>query len=473
MNTPPARLAEGEHRKAPSEGMPAGDAAAERTRLLLSAPLVPTLLKMASPNVLSLVAATVVVAWDAWLVGRLGADALAGVALVVPLSMLMVQMSSGAIGGTVAAMVARSLGAGRRDDAERLAQQSLWVALAMAALFGVLVLGFGRALFSAFGGRGAALEAALGYAQVWFAGAAAIWVTNVLAGVVRGSGQMLLPAATIAGIALAHVLLSPLLVFGAGPWAGLGIAGAAASTVACHTVAAVVLAGRLARGGTGVRLHLHGWRPQPQVLRGLLAIGLPTAMSPVLSNASIATATALIASHGTAALAGFGLAARLEYIVLPIAFGFGSALTTLVATNIGAGQRERALRAAWTGAAIVTALSGAIGLFAALAPGWWMGLFTSDPQVHAFGSLYLRIAGSCYGLFGLGLALYFASQGAGRMFWPLVGSVTRLAVVAAGGWVAVKWFHAEVGVLFAVVAAGFVVYAAIIAGAVSLGRWAR
>lgn len=449
------------------------EAAAQRTRVLLSAPLVPTLLKMASPNVLSLVAATVVVAWDAWLVGRLGADALAGVALVVPLSMLMVQMSSGAIGGTVAAMVARALGAGQRDHAERLAQQSLWVALAMAAVFTTVVLGFGHAVFTGFGGRGAALDAALAYAGVWFAGAPAIWVTNILAGVVRGSGQMLLPAATMASIALGHVLLSPLLVFGAGPWPGLGIAGAAASTVSCHALAAVVLATRLAGGGIGIRLHRQGWRPQPAVLRSLLALGLPTAMSPLLSNACIATATALIATHGTAALAGFGLAARLEYIVLPIAFGFGSALTTLVATNIGAGQRERALRAAWTGAGVVTALSGAIGIAAALAPGWWMNLFTADPAVREYGSLYLRIAGSCYGLFGLGLALYFASQGAGRMFWPLVGSVSRLAVVAGGGWVAVTWFHSQVGALFAVVAAGFVVYAAIIAAAVSLGRWAR
>lgn len=148
-------------------------------------------------------------------------------------------------------------------------------------------------------------------------------------------------------------------------------------------------------------------------------------------------------------------------------------LTRMVATNMGAGQHERALRATWTGAAVVAILTGVIGIVAAFAPGLWMDLFSTDPAVLAIGSSYLRVVGVCYSLFGLGLALFFVSQGAGRMFWPLAGSVARLVVVAFGGWLAVHVWQVPASGFFMVIAAGFVIYAVMIAGAIRLGTWVR
>ncbi|MBX9794656.1 MAG: MATE family efflux transporter, partial [Burkholderiaceae bacterium] len=270
-----------------------------------------------------------------------------------------------------------------------------------------------------------------------------------------------------------HLLLCPLLVFGAGPVPGLGVAGAAASTLCVNALSAAALAAYLLRRDGAVRLHQSPWRLRIPLLRDILRVGLPASLNPVLSNASIAVATAFVGSFGTAALAVYGIAARLEYILVPIAFGFGTALTAMVASNMGAGQTARALRVTWTGAALVSAVTGAIGVTAAIAPALWMNLYTSDPAVREFGGTYLNIVGGCYGLFGLGLALFFASQGAGRMFWPLVGSTGRLVVVAVGGWVGVHLLQVPASGFFAVVALGLFVYAAVIAGAIRLGSWTR
>ncbi len=158
---------------------------------------------------------------------------------------------------------------------------------------------------------------------------------------------------------------------------------------------------------------------------------------------------------------------------MPIAFGFGTALTAMVATNMGAGNPPRALRAAWLGAGVVAAITGAIGLTAAIAPSLWMNLFTPDAAVREFGGAYLNIVGAFYGLYGLGLALFFASQGAGRMFWPLAGSIARLAIVALGGWACVHVLHTTANGLFAVVAISLAVYGLTIAGAIKLGSWTR
>jgi putative MATE family efflux protein len=447
--------------------------AASRTQLLLHGPLLSTLLRLATPNVVGLFAMTIVIGYDGYIIGQLGADALAGVALVFPLSMLMMQMSGGGIGGAVTAAVARALGAGRSDDAGRLAQQSMLIACVLAAVFTAALLGFGRSIFGAMGGRGAALDVALSYANVLFSGAIVIWATNVLGAVVRGAGNMLLPALMLVVTALIHLALCPLLVFGWGPVPGQGVAGAAISLLVANGTAAAALAWHLMRPGAAARLNGSRWQLHPALLRDILRVGIPASMSPIVSNGSIAVATAFVGGYGTAALAGYGVAARLEYILVPIAFGFGTALTALVATNMGAGNAARAHRAAWLGSGIVAAITGAIGISAALAPALWMNLFTQDTAVRAFGASYLQIVGAFYGLYGFGLALFFASQGAGRMFWPLAGSVARLAIVALGGWLCLHVLQTPAGGFFVVVAVSLAVYGLTIAGAIRLGSWKR
>jgi len=448
-------------------------AAAAQTEQMLHGPLLPTLLRLATPNIIGLFAMTVVIGYDGFILGRLGADALAGIALVFPLSMLMLQMSGGGIGGATTAAVARALGGGRNEDAGRLAQQALFIAGLGAALFSLLLLGFGRSIYGAMGGRGAALDAALAYSDILFAGAFVIWATNVLGAVVRGAGNMLLPALMLLATAFVHLLLCPLLVFGWGPVPGLGMAGAAVSMLVSNGIAALVLLAHLMKRDGAVQLRRSPWRIRTTLLRDILRVGVPASLSPVISNASIAVSTAFVGSFGTAALAGYGVAARLEYILVPIAFGFGTALTAMVATSMGAGLTARALRVAWTGGGLVAAITGVIGLTAAIAPSLWMNLFTTDAAVRSFGASYLNIVGVFYGMYGLGLALFFASQGAGRMFWPLAGSMARLVVVAVGGWACVHLLQASASSFFVVVAISLIVYGAIIAGAIRLGSWTR
>jgi len=251
------------------------------------------------------------------------------------------------------------------------------------------------------------------------------------------------------------------------------VPGAAVSLLVANGAAALVLAAHLMRRDAAAALNRSSWRLHAALVRDILRVGVPASMSPVVSNASIAVATAFVGSFGTAALAGYGVAARLEYILVPIAFGFGTALTALVATNIGAGNPPRALRVAWLGAAVVAAITGTIGLSTAFAPALWMNLFTQDAAVREFGASYLHIVGAFYGLYGLGLALFFASQGAGRMFWPLAGSVARLAIVALGGWVCVQVLQTSASGFFVVVAISLAAYGLIIAGAIKFGSWTR
>lgn len=446
-------------------------AKAARTRLLLEGAIIPTLLKLSAPNVLNLIAISVIVTADAFFVGWLGASALAAVSLIFPLKMLMQHMAASGMGGAVASAIARALGAGKRDRANALVVHALAIAVGMAALFSVVLLGWGAGIYATLGGRDETLDIALTYSHIIFAGAITPWLFNTLASIVRGTGNMALPAAAITGCAAVDLLLSPALLFGWGPFPRLGIAGAGIGFVAAFALGSLVLGGYLLSARSLVKPTLSGHSFDAKLFGEILRVGAPGSVNVIATNVSIALMTGLVAPLGAAALAGYGVAARIEYVLIPLIFGLGTALVTMVATNAGAGQRERAEKIAWTGAFVVMAITGAIGIAVAVLPGMWMGAFTTDREVFAAGSSYLRLVGPVYGFYGLGAALYFGSQGFGRLMWPVAANVIRLLVAVGGGWLVTRWYGGGMEALFVAIAAGFLIYCAMIVGAIKAGAW--
>jgi putative MATE family efflux protein len=442
-----------------------------RTRLLLEGPVARTLLVLAAPNVLVMVLQAAVSTLDAVFVGWLGSAALAGVSIVFPLVMLMQTMSAGGMGGGVASAVARALGGGRRADADALVIHAIVIALAMGGAFTLTLELAGPALFHAMGGRDEVLTAAVTYARVIFGGAVAYWLFNTLSSAIRGSGNMAVPASVMVATGIVYLGLSPALILGWGPLPRLGIAGAAVASVFSFGLGSLVLLGFLYSGRSLVRPALRGQGLRQRLFWEILRVGAPGSLNTVLTNLTVVVLTALVGPFGATALAGYGLGARLEYLQIPIVFGLGSGLVTMVGTSIGAGDRPRAVRVAWVGSAMAAGITGVIGILAALFPLAWLGLFTTDPGVLAAGTRYLTIVGPFYGFFGAGLALYFASQGAGRLLWPLLAGFTRLLIAAVGGWLATRWLGGGLSGIFAAMAVALVVFGTINVAAVRLGAW--
>jgi Na+-driven multidrug efflux pump len=272
----------------------------------------------------------------------------------------------------------------------------------------------------------------------------------------------------IVGGEVFHLCLAPLLIFGLGPFPALGVAGGGLSLVTSYVLRALVLGGYVFQGRAAVRLPDAPIRLQGAMFWEILRVGLPGSVNTLLTNLNVMVVTSLVSASGVFALAGYGLASRLEYLQIPIVFGFGTALVTLVGTNFGAGQIERARRVAWTGAGVAALVTGVVGVTAALVPTLWLGQFSSDTQVLAFGSLYLRVVGPTFAFFGLGLALYFAAQGSGHLLWPLIAGFVRLSVILGLGWVLIHVLHADIVWLFVVIATGFAFFAAAQAFAVNL-----
>ena len=441
-----------------------------RTRMLLEAPVLRTILKLALPNVVVMTVQASIGLIETYFVAKLGLDALAGMALVFPLFMLLQMVSAGAMGGGILSAIARALGAGNRERASELVWSAVAITIALGAATTVLAMLYGPKLYALMGGHGGSLAAAVAYSTIVFAAAVPLWLFNSFAAVIRGTGNMVFPAAIVIAGAVVLVPLSPLLIFGIGPFPQLGIAGGAAAVLLYYVIGCAIFAFYI-WSGRGVlkpsRLPLRlTWAPMREILR----VGAISSIVSLSTNVSIAVATGLAGLVGPAAVAGYGTGARLEYLLVPLVFGMGAPVAAMVGTAIGAGKRERALRVAWTGAAIAGGITEVIGLTAAAFPHAWLSLFGSDPAMLETGTLYLRIVGPAYGFFGGGLLLYFASQGAGRMGWPMAAAVLRVIIAAGGGWLAVKYFGGSAA-LFIAIAAALVIYGFANVVAVASGVW--
>jgi putative MATE family efflux protein len=440
-----------------------------RTRMLLEAPVTRTILKLAMPNAVVMVVQASIGLIETYFVAKLGLDALAGIALVFPLFMLLQMISAGAMGGGILSAIARALGGGNRERANELVWSAVAITVLLGAITTVLALLLGPKLYALMGGREGSLAAAATYSAVVFAAAVPLWLFNSFAAIIRGTGNMLFPASVITAGAFVLIPLSPLLIFGLGPFPRLGIAGGAAAVALYYLIGCAIFATYIWSGRGVLKPSLVPPRLTWAPMRDILRVGATSSIVSLSTNISIAVATGLAGLVGPAAVAGYGTGARLEYLLVPLVFGLGAPVAAMVGTCIGAGRNDRALRVAWIGAAIAFSLTEAIGLAAACFPSAWLSLFGSDPQMLETGSLYLRIVGPAYGFFGGGLALYFASQGAGRVGWAMTAAVLRVIIAAAGGWLAVTIFGSTG--LFVVIAAALVIYGLANVVAVASGVW--
>jgi len=440
---------------------------------LLGGPILPVMLKLALPTVIVLVVQSFVGVAETYFVSFLGTDALAGVALVFPVLMLMQMMSNGGIGGGVASAVARAIGAGRKDDADALVLTSLVLAIAFGIIFTATEFFGGRALYRALGGQGDALAASLAYADAVFDGAVLVWIVSLLSAALRGAGNTIVPAAVTLGAVVVLLPLSPALIFGWGGFPRLGVMGAGVAVVAYYLVATLVLILYLRSGRSALRLPFDPRRIERRLFGDILGVGTLSAIGTIQANLTVVLVTGAVGLFGTDAIAGYGIASRLDYILIPLLFGLGTAVLTMVGVNIGAGETARAERIAWVGGLLAAGVTEIIGLAAAIFPQAWLGLFSSDPAVLAAGTLYLRIVAPFYGIFGIGMLLYFAGQGAGRVIWPVIAGTTRFSIATVVGWLVVDAFGGSLQELFITVATSVIAFGGITVAALRLRGWSR
>lgn len=402
--------------------------------------------RLAVPNLILFVAQMLMAAVDGIVAARLGSSALAAVALVLPFQMFMGQAANGAYGSAVGGMVARAIGAADTRAVQNIGWHAIFTALAFGLAFMAAGLLLGPTLYQLAGGSGEALLLARSYAAPIFLNCIGVWLSGALSGIARGQGKMWLPAISLLLSASCHVLLAPALA------QRYGISGIAISWAVSYWVGVVVLAGGVYRGRLLSGFALFHWARG--YVSNILRLALPSISTTLLSNLCIVLGIRYAAGYGQDVLIGFGIAARLEYVLIPFAFSIGVSLIPLAGQARGAGEHLTARKLAMTGVVASGILLGIIGTVIAVFPQLWLRWFEIPAAAQIAAVHYLRYVGPFYLFFGFGLTAYFVGQAYGRIMPAVGSSAVRVLAIALGGWAAAM-LSPDPRVLFAVIALAF------------------
>ena len=382
----------------------------------------PKLMRLAGPLMAGNILQTVYNLVDMFWVGRLGATAVAAVAIVFPTQWLLISMAMGVtIAG--AALVSQWTGAGDTDNANFAAAQTVTLALLVSTLLAVIAFLARFLLLRLLGATGPLYQPTLDYVSIIFWSVPFTFLFLAYSSVMRGAGDTVRPMYVTVGSILLNIVLDPLLILGIGPFPALGVAGAAWATLFSRAVAAAVGMAILFSGREAVTIHLRQLLPEWRTTRQLLRVGIPGGLDGAARSFSAVAMIAIVTRYGPTATAAYGIGVRVMSLVWTVSSGMGQSVATGVGQNVGAEQPARAKQVAWIGTSLAFVLVGAAGLAAVVFAPSIMRIFVNDEQVIAEGTRFLRISGFGFGCAGALMVIQGAFQGAGRTGYAMILSI--------------------------------------------------
>lgn len=360
-----------------------------------------------------------------YFVSRLGDESIAAVSLVFPISLIVITVISGGLGAGVASGVARALGAGRKEEARAVAEHAFALTWVGAIVFTVGFELGARALFRAMGGGGEILRQATLFGRTLFAGIAIPFFVGTLDSIMRGEGNVRIPAVCATLSLVLQIVLTPLFMF----VAGMGLIGAPLATVAGQFIGALPRA-RYVFGGSGA-VRPRAWPRQlaRRHFAEILRVSVPSSLASTLNHAALIVLTGTLAHMGGSHLAAYGLGTRLDFLLFSLGYGVALATLTLVGMATGAGRADLVRQYVLRSVLLVASLVSVPILLVVYEPGLWLGIFTDDPEIHRIGSLYFRIVGPTYLFAVMSMTLASTFQGLGRATIPLTVMVGRVSLL--------------------------------------------
>ena len=374
---------------------------------------------LAIPMMLEMLMESIFVVVDIAFVSRLGTDAIAAVGITEAIITVLYAVAVG-LGMGVTAMVSRRIGAGKRAEAADVTGQAIWIGLVFSAMIGVGGAIFADDLLRLMGASTGVIDTGAGYAAVLLGGSASIFYIFILNAAFRGAGDAAIALRSLWLANGINIILDPCLIFGLGPFPEMGVTGAAVATTIGRSIGVAYQLWYLFDGRGRLEFHLRNMRLVPELAIRMLRISIGGVGQFLVSTSSWIVIMRIVAIYGSTAVAAYTVALRvLEFIWLP-AWGLGNAAATLVGQNLGAGKAERAEKSAWRASRYNTIFMTVVGLsIIAFAPAI-AGFFSSDPVVVQLTTSCLRILGIGFPVYGIGMVMVQALNGAGDTITPTV-----------------------------------------------------
>ena len=404
-----------------------------RGRNLTEGEMLKTLFLLAAPVVLGMALQTGFNIIDTFFIGMLGSEELAAISVTFPVVFIFIAIASGlAIGST--ALVSQSIGARKTSKASNIALHSIIIGIITGTTIAVLGVFFSPPLFRFMGVSGHILEMTIQYANLIFFGFVFLFIGFIAQGIIQADGDTVTPTRNLGVAVFLNIILDPLFIFGLGPVPAMGLVGAGLATVLARSVGAFLNIFHIFTNRTSIRMDIKYFVPEVLIFKRIVAIGFPSSLSNSINSIGMILLMSLVGAFGTSAIAAFGVGIRLESLAIMPIIGLSSAVIPFVGQNLGAKKIQRAKESVSLAAYAVIAFMCLFWLVWFFMPEIVYSPFTTDPDVLAIGSSYLRIISFGYIFMGLNFILGAAFQGSGRTDLQLSVNLIRWIFVISSAY---------------------------------------
>ncbi len=426
---------------------------------------------LAWPVILTMSLEAVVGLVDMLMVGRLGPTPVAGVGVAMQI-LFAVHTVMFAVGTGTIALIARRMGAGEIEVASRVLGQSFLVVAALVVVVVGPVAYFARDIISAFNVEPEVVDIGVPFLRVLMIGLIADAMIIVGAFALRGAGDTRTPLVVSAVVNLVTVVTSYVLIFGKLGLPPMGATGAAWGTVLAYFTGAGLILYLLSRGGLVLALPRGWYRPDPVLMRQVVAIGYPSAIEHLLMQLGFFFYFVFAAEYETSAVAAYVIGVRILGLSFLPGFGFAAAASTLVGQNLGAGQPEQAARSGWGATTMSIVMMSLAGLVIYLAAEPVARLFVDDPVVIGKAVSFIHVLAAAQPLMAIDFTLGGALRGAGDTRFPLVAVLLGFYVCRLGTAYAVTFvFHWDLFWLWFALVPDFIMRCLLKGWRFRSGRW--
>lgn len=371
-----------------------------RKARLVEGPVGRTLFRLTIPMILGILGMVIFNLVDTFFVARLGTHELAAMGFTFPVVFLVGGLALG-LGMGASAVISRAIGEGDIGRVRRLTTDSLVLAVTVVSFLVAVGLATIDPLFRALGATSDVLPLIKSYMRIWYPGMVFVVVPMVGNNAIRATGDTKTPSLIMLVAVVVNLVLDPLLIFGLGPFPRLELEGAAIATVIARAVVFSVALWVLYYRDRMITLAIPELRAVWQSWRKVLYIGIPAGVSNMIVPVGMGVITRLVAAYGPEAVAGFGVAARVERFALTIIFALSSVLAPFIGQNWGARRHDRVRLAVRYSTRFSIAWGAGMLLFLAAAGQSIASIFNDDQTVVSVITLYLWIVPISYGMWGV------------------------------------------------------------------------
>jgi len=365
---------------------------------------------------------------DAWFIGRVGDRELAALSFAFPILMIVTSVAIG-LGAGTSSVVARAIGAHDHRRARRLATDSLILSFGITSaicIVGIMTIG---PLFRLLGAPEDMIPLIAGYMRILYIGVPFVVVGMVGMSSMRATGDTRLPSRLMVIAALLNIALDPLLIFGPGPFPEMGLQGAALAAVLAR---AAIFFGTIYY--MRYRLDMLSFdKPHPGELKkswaDILHVGVPAAATNAVIPIATGVITAMLARYGPEAVAGFGVASRIESLMLVVFYAMSAIIGPFVGQNVSAGRADRIFFALRLCTLFCLGAGLVIAVLLAVSSNLLPSLFSDNPAVTDVAALFLWIAPISYGTYGMVMVMNASFNGMGKPLPAVFISVGRMGVI--------------------------------------------